>query len=47
MSDVLSVKKKEINLYYFTYFYMNLHNFLNCPAFIDIKQTLSYKLAIE
>ena len=47
MLDVLPVKKKDINLYYFTYFYMILYDFINCPAFIDIKQTLHYKLAIE
>ena len=33
---VLPVKKKEINLYYFTYFYMILYDFINCPAFVDI-----------
>ena len=47
MLDVLPVKKKEINLYYFTYFYMILYDFINCPAFVGIKQTLRYKLAIE
>ena len=26
---------------------MILHDFINCPALIDIKQTLHYKLAIE
>ena len=46
MLDVLPVKKK-INLYYFTYIYMILCGFINCPAFVDIKQTLRYKLAIE
>ena len=35
---VLPVKKKEINLYYFTYFYMILYDFINCSAFVDIKQ---------
>ena len=47
MLDVLPAKKKEINLYYFTYFYMILYDFINCSAFVDIKQTLRYKLAIE
>ena len=47
MLDVLPVRKKEINLYYFTYFYMILYDFINCPASADIKQTLRYKLAIE
>ena len=32
---MLPVKKKEINSYYFTYFYM-LYDFINCPAFADI-----------
>ena len=40
-------KKKQINLYYFTYSYMILYDFINCSAFVDIKQTLRYKLAIE
>ena len=30
-----------------TYFYMILYDFINCPASVDIKQTLPYKLAIE
>ena len=47
MLDVLHVMKTDINLYYFTYFYMVLYDFINCPAFVDIKQTLSYKLAIK
>ena len=25
----------------------NLYDFINCPAFGDIKQTLHYKVAIE
>ena len=33
-------KKKQINLL----FYILLHDFVNCPAFVDIKQTLRYKL---
>ena len=28
-------------------FYILLYDFINCPAFADIKQTLRYKLAIE
>ena len=47
MLDVLPVMKTDINLYYFTYFYMVLYDFINCPAFVDIEQTLSYKLAIK
>ena len=30
-----------------TYFYMILYDFLICSAFVEIKQTLPYKLAIE
>ena len=26
---------------------MILYDFINCPAFVDIKQTLQYKLTIE
>ena len=26
---------------------MILYGFINCPAFVDIKQTLRYKLAME
>ena len=40
-------KKKQIVLYYFTYFYIILYDFINCLAFIDVKQTLYYKVAIE
>ena len=46
MLDVLPVKTKEINLYYFIYFYMVLYDFINYPAFVDINQPLRYKLAI-
>ena len=44
---VASKEKRNINLHYFTYFYMILYDFINCPALLDIKQTLHYKLAIE
>ena len=37
MLDVLLVKKNEINLHNFTYFY----GFINCPAFVDIKQNFA------
>ena len=47
MLDFVACKKKEINLHYFTFFYIILYDFTNCPAFADIKQTLRYKLAIE
>ena len=30
-------KKKQIILYYFTYFCIILHDFTNCSAFVDIK----------
>ena len=29
--------------HYFTYFYIMLNDFINCPAFADIKQTLHYR----
>ena len=32
-------KRNKINLYYFTYFYMILCDFINCRAFVNIKQT--------
>ena len=44
VKDKLSVRDK---LYYFTYFYIILYDFINCPAFVDIKQTLHYKVGIE
>ena len=34
---VLPVKK---NNSYFIYFYKILYDFINCPAFVDVKQTL-------
>ena len=39
--------KKQIILYYFTYFYIILYGFINCPASILIKQTLHFKVALE
>ena len=45
MLDCVACKeKRNINLFYFTYFYMILYDFINCPAFVDIKQT--YKLVL-
>ena len=35
------VKKKDSKCY------IILHNFINCPVFIDIKQTLHYNVALE
>ena len=46
MLDCVACKEKETN-YYFTHFYIILYGFINCPAFVDIKQTLLYKVAIE
>ena len=43
MLDCVACKEKQ-NKLTFTYFYMILYDFINCPAFIDIKQT--YKLAL-
>ena len=45
MFDRVDCKKKK--KYYFPYFYIILYNFINCPAFVDIKQTLHDKVAIE
>ena len=48
MLDCVACKEKSNKLtYYFTYFYMILYMTINFPAFVDIKQTLRYKLAIE
>ena len=38
---LLPVKKKDAK------YYIILHDFINCPAFTDIKQTLRYKAATE
>ena len=46
-TSLLPVKKKETNCNDFRLFYMILYNLINCPVFIDIKQTLHYKVAIE
>ena len=40
-------KISQVHVYYFTYFYVNLCDCKNRSAFLDIKQTLFYKLAIE
>ena len=47
MLDCVACKEKRNKLYHFTYFYIILYDFINCPAFADIKQTLHYKVAIE
>ena len=48
MLDCVACKeRRNIILYYFTYFYIILYDFINCPTFVDIKQTLHYKVAIE
>ena len=47
MLDCVACKEKRNKLYYFTYFYIILNDFINCPAFVDIKQTLHYKVPIE
>ena len=47
MLDCVACKEKRSKfLYYFTYFYIILYDFVNCPAFVDIKQTLHYKVGI-
>ena len=40
-------EKRDKFLFHFTYFFITLYDFVNCPAFVDIKQTLHYKVAIE
>ena len=40
-------EKRDKFLFYFTYFSITLYDFVNCPAFVDIKQTLHNKVAIE
>ena len=47
MLDCLAFKEKRNKLYYCTYLYIMLNDIINCPAFLDIKQTLHYKVAIE
>ena len=47
MLDCVACKEKRNKLYYFTYFYIILYDFINCPAFVDIKQTLHDKVATE
>ena len=44
---VVYKEKKQINLCYLTYFYLILYDFISCPGFLDIKQSLCYKLAID
>ena len=39
--------KIAVNNYHFTYFYIILYDFINYLAFLDIKQTLHYKVAKE
>ena len=40
-------EKRNTFLYYFTYFYIILYDFVNGPAFVGIQQTLDCKVAIE
>ena len=44
---VAGKEKRNKFLYYFTYFSIMLPDFVNCPAFVDIKQSLHYKVAAE
>ena len=47
MLDYVACKEKRNTfLHYFTYFYI-LYDFVNGPAFVDIQQTLDFKVAIE
>ena len=47
MLGYVACKEKNKCLYYFTLFSIILYDFVNCPAFVDIKQTLHYKVGIE
>ena len=42
MLDSVACKEKR-SKYYFTYFYIMLNDFINCPAFVDIRQNLHKK----
>ena len=43
MLGYVACKEKKF-LYYFTHFSIILYDFVNCPAFVDIKQTLHYQV---
>ena len=44
MLNCLPTKKKKQFLYYFIiYFYIILYDFINCPAFVDIKHNLALR----
>ena len=48
MLDYVACKEKRNKfLYYFTYISIILCDFVNFLAFVDIKQTFHYKVAIE
>ena len=40
-------KERNKFFYYFTYFSIILYDFVNCPAFVGIKETLHYKEAMS
>ena len=46
MLNFVAYKEKRNKLYYFKYIYIILCDFINFTAFVDIKQTLHYKVAI-
>ena len=44
MLESVACKEKRNKLYYFTYFYIMLNDFINCPAFVHIKLwTIKYQ----
>ena len=47
MLDCVACKEKRNKLTYLTCFYVILYDFKSCSAFLDVKQTLHYILAIE
>ena len=47
MLGYVACKEKKQILILFTCFSIILYDFVNCPAFVDIKQTLHYKVEKE
>ena len=49
MLHCVACKEKRNKLTYITYILSHgfIYDFINCPAFVDIKQILHYKLAVE
>ena len=41
MLHCVACKEKKNKLHYFPYFSIILYDFINCPAFVDIKQNFA------